>query len=53
MPTKTRGGNWLADEINNTHGSVIAEHLINNRNCALSYSDDLSSVLSKSHTLSF
>ena len=40
VPTKIRQGNDFADRINNTYESSIAEHLINNRNCVLSYSAD-------------
>ena len=36
VPTKIRQGNNFADWINNIYGSSIAEHLINNRNCASS-----------------
>ena len=39
--------NWLADKINNTYRSAIAE-LFYNCNCTFSYSDDLFTVLSKS-----
>ena len=49
MPTKIYAGNWLADKINNAYGSAITEHLVNNCNCAFSNSDDLFTVLSKSH----
>ena len=41
VPTKIRLGNYFADHINNTYGSVIAEHLVNNRDCASSYNVDL------------
>ena len=41
--------NYFADWINNTYGTSIAEHLINNHNCALSYSADLFTNSSKSH----
>ena len=47
IPTKIRQENYFADRINNTH---IAEHLINNRNCASSYSADLFTILSKSQS---
>ena len=47
VPTKIRQGNYFADRINNTYGSSIAEHLINNCNCASSYSEDLFTILSK------
>ena len=45
VPTKIRLGNYFADHINNTHGSAIAEHIINNRECA-----DLFTILSRSHS---
>ena len=49
-PQKYGKGTTSADRINNTYGSSIAEHLINNCNCALSYSADLFTILSKSHS---
>ena len=50
MPTKIRQGIYFADHINNTYGSSIAEHLINNRDCASSYRVDLFTILSRSHS---
>ena len=50
VPTKIRLGNYFADYINNTHGSAIAEHLINNRECASTYSADLFTILSRYHS---
>ena len=50
MPTKIREGNWLADKGNNTYGLGIADNPINNRDCTFSYSDDLFTVLIKSHS---
>ena len=50
MPTNIRLGNYFADYINNTYGSSITEHLINNRDCASSYSADLFTILSRSHS---
>ena len=50
VPTKIRLGNYFADHINNTHGSSIAEHQINNHDCASSYSADLFTILSRSHS---
>ena len=50
VPTKIRLGNCFADHINNTYGSSIAEHLIDNRDCASSYSEDLFTILSRSHS---
>ena len=50
VPTKIRLGNYFADHINNTYGSSIAEYLINNRDCASSYSEDLFTILSRSHS---
>ena len=50
MPTKIRLGNYFADHIDNTYGSAIAEHLINNRDCASTYSADLLTILSRSHS---
>ena len=47
---KIRLGNYFADYINNTYGSAIAEYLINNCDCALSYSADLFTILSRSHS---
>ena len=46
VPTKIRLGNYFADHINNTYGSVIAKHLINNRECASTYSADLFTIFS-------
>ena len=37
------------DNLRNTYGSSIAEHPINNDNCAVRFSVDFFSVLSKSH----
>ena len=48
--TKIWQGNYFADQINNTYRSSIAEHIINNRNCASSYRVDLFTILSKSHS---
>ena len=50
VPTNIRQGNYFADQINNTYASSIAEHLINNRNCASSYSADLFTIPCKSHS---
>ena len=50
VPTKIWQGNYFADRINNTYGSSIAEHLINNSNCASSYCVDFLTILSKSHS---
>ena len=50
VPTKIRQGNYFADWISNTYRSSIAEHLINNCNCASSYNVDLFTILSKSHS---
>ena len=50
MPTKIRLGNYFANHINNTYGSAIAEHLINNLECASTYSADLFTILSRSHS---
>ena len=50
VPTKIQQGKYFADRRNNTYGSSIAEHLINNCNCASSYSADLLTILSKSHS---
>ena len=50
VPTKIRLGNYFADHINNKYGSAIAEHLINNRDCASSYIADLFTILSMSHS---
>ena len=47
VPTKIRLRNYFADHINNTYGSSIAEHLINNRDCA---SVDLFIILSRYHS---
>ena len=44
MPTKTRLGNYFADHINNTYGSSIAEHLINNCDCASSNNANLFTI---------
>ena len=49
MPTKIWQGNYFADHINNTYGSSIADHLINNRDCASSNDVDLFIILSRSH----
>ena len=49
-PTKIWQGNSFVDHINNTYGSAIAEHLINNRDCASTYSADLFTILSRSHS---
>ena len=51
-PTKIRnfvGG--PANNLRNTYGSSVTEHLINNRDCAENFSIDLLSILS--HTLHF
>ena len=48
--TKIWKGYYFADRINNTYRSSIAEHLINNHNCASSYSADLFIILSKSNS---
>ena len=50
VPTKIRQENYFADQINHTYESSIAEHLLNNRDCALSYSADLFTTLIKSHS---
>ena len=50
VPTKIQFGNYFADHINNTYVSAIAEHLINNRECASTYSADLFTILSRSHS---
>ena len=50
VTTKIRQRNYFAGRINNTYGSSIAEHLMNNSNCASSYSADLFTILSKSHS---
>ena len=50
VPTKIRLGNYFADHINNTYGSAIAEHLINNRDCVSSFSVDLFTILSRFHS---
>ena len=50
VPTKIRLGNYFADHINYTYGSAFAEHLINNCECASTYSADLFTILSKSHS---
>ena len=50
VPTKIRLGNYFADHINNTYGSAIAEHLINNREYASTYIADLFTILSRSHS---
>ena len=50
LPTKIRQENYFADPINDTYGSSIAEHLINNRDSASSYSADLFTILSRSHS---
>ena len=49
VPTKIQLGNYFADHINNTYGFSIAEHLINNHDCASSSSADLFTILSRSH----
>ena len=41
---------YFADHINNTFVSAIVEHLINNRDCTSSYSADLFTILSRSHS---
>ena len=38
------------DNLKNTYRSLIAEHLINNRDCAVNSSADMFSILSKSHS---
>ena len=50
VPTKIQLGNYFADHINNTYGSAIAEHLINKRDCVSTYSADLFTILSRSHS---
>ena len=50
VPTKIRLGNYFADHINNTYGSAIAEHLINNPKCASTCRADLFTILSRSHS---
>ena len=40
------------DNLRNTYGSSMAEHLINNRDCAEKFSVDFFSVLSKLHSSS-
>ena len=49
-PTKIRLGNYFPDYINNTYRSAIAKHLINNRECASTFSADLFTILSWSHS---
>ena len=46
VPTKILQRNYIADQMNNTYESSIAEHLINNRNCSPSYIADLFTILS-------
>ena len=48
--TKIRLGNYFPDHINNTYGSAIAKHLMNSHDCASSYSVDLFTILSRSHS---
>ena len=48
VSTKIRLGNYVAGHINNTYGSAIAEHLINDRECASTYSADLFTILNRS-----
>ena len=51
VPTKIHnfiGGR--TDNLRNTYGSSIAENLINNCDCAVNFSVDLFSILSKSHS---
>ena len=48
--TKIRLGNYFANHINNSYGSAIAENLINNHDCASSYSVDLFTILSRPHS---
>ena len=43
-------GNYFADHINNTYSSSIAEHLIDIPDCASSYSANLFTILSRSHS---
>ena len=50
VPTKIRLGNYFTNHIINTYGSAIAAHLINNRDCASSYSANLFTILSRSHS---
>ena len=50
VPSKIRLGNYFADHINNTYGSAIVEHIINNHDCGLAYSADLFTILSRSHS---
>ena len=50
VPTKIRLRNYVADYINNTYGSTIAEYLINNRECASTYSASLLTIFSRSHS---
>ena len=40
----------LIDNVKNTYGSSIAEHLINNCDCGEKFSIDLFSILRKSHS---
>ena len=52
VTTKIRNGTVSpTDILRNTYGPSIGEHLINNRNCANSFSVDWFSVESKSHSL--
>ena len=41
----------LTDNLRNTYGSSIVKHLINNFDCTVNFSEDLFSILSKSHSL--
>ena len=50
VPTLIQLGNYFADYINNTYGSSIAGYLISSRDCASSYSEDLFTILSRSHS---
>ena len=50
VPTKIQLGNYFADHIDSNYRAAIAEHLINNRDCASSYSVDLFNILSRSNS---
>ena len=50
VPVRVQLGSCFADHINNTYGFAIVEHLINNRECASTYSADLFTILSRSHS---
>ena len=49
-PTKIWLENYFADHINNTYGFAIAEYLIDNCEYASTYSADLFTILSRSHS---